>query len=260
MSAQRERPTKNPTHRTKPERIGQGVGGGRAERRVADTVTGRKQFFYLQMLKSSLVFFHDAASFSSQQPRHYGDRGLFLFFLQSCLQHTIVRSMTFYSLPFTPERTQATESRLEAIYEAAKYGLKGDSLAMAAGMTPRQFRVLAESDPLVEMAEAKGRSEGEYSAGKTMYEAARDGDSKAALEILKHQHGWVSKQQIDVNVDGQISVIAALEKAQTRVIQGLYTEVESAPTPSTLLTDQQEEFVNGYELNNARETEKSTDI
>ena len=133
--------------------------------------------------------------------------------------------MTFYSLPFTPERTQATESRLEAIYEAAKYGLKGDSLAMAAGMTPRQFRVLAESDPLVEMAEAKGRSEGEYTAAKTLHEAARDGDSKAALDILKHQHGWVAKQQIDVNIDQQISITGALEKAQTRVIEGLYTEL-----------------------------------
>jgi hypothetical protein len=39
-------------------------------------------------------------------------------------------AMTFYSLPFTPERVEATEARLEAIYEAAKYGLKGDSLAL----------------------------------------------------------------------------------------------------------------------------------
>ncbi len=149
----------------------------------------------------------------------------FYFFLQSGLQHTIVRPMTFYSLPFTPERTQATESRLEAIYEAARCGLKGDSLAMAAGLTPRQFRVLADADPLVEMAEIKGRADGEYTAAKTMYEAARDGDSKAALEILKHQHGWVAKQQIDVNIDQQISITGALEKAQSRVIEGLYTDV-----------------------------------
>lgn len=149
----------------------------------------------------------------------------FYFFLQSSLQHTIVRPMTFYSLPFTPERMQATEARLEAIYEAARYGLKGDSLAMAAGLTPRQFRVLADADPLVEMAEIKGRSDGEYTAAKTMYEAARDGDSKAALEILKHQHGWVAKQQIDVNIDQQISITGALEKAQSRVIEGLYTEL-----------------------------------
>jgi hypothetical protein len=149
----------------------------------------------------------------------------FYFFLQYGLQHTIVRAMTFYSLPFTPERTQATEARLEAIYEAARYGLKGDSLAMAAGLTPRQYRILAEADPLVEMAEIKGRADGEYVSAKTMYEAARDGDSKAALEILKHQHGWVAKQQIDVNIDQQISITGALEKAQQRVIEGTYAEV-----------------------------------
>jgi len=152
-------------------------------------------------------------------------RKQFYFFLQSGLQHTMVRPMTFYSLPFTPERTQATEARLEAIYEAARYGLKGDSLAMAAGLTPRQFRVLADADPLVEMAEIKGRADGEYTAAKTMYDAARDGDSKAALEILKHQHGWVAKQQIDVNIDQQISITGALEKAQQRVIEGTYLEI-----------------------------------
>jgi hypothetical protein len=141
--------------------------------------------------------------------------------------------MTFYSLPFTPERTQATEARLESIYEAAKYGLKGDSLAMAAGLTPRQFRVLADADPLVEMAEIKGRADGEYTAAKTLHEAARDGDSKAALDILKHNHGWVAKQQIDVNIDQQISITGALEKAQSRVIEGLYTDV----TPPAQLED-----------------------
>lgn len=133
--------------------------------------------------------------------------------------------MTFYSLPFAPERPEATEARLEAIYEAAKYGLRGDSLAMAAGLTPAQYRRLAEFDPLVELAELKGRSDGEMNAAKTLYNAAADGDAKAALDILKHQHGWVAKQQIDVSIDQQISVISALERAQTRVIEGLYTEL-----------------------------------
>lgn len=132
--------------------------------------------------------------------------------------------MTFYSLPFTPERVEATEARLEAIYEAAKYGLKGDSLALRAGLTPAQYRKLHEFDPLVEMAEQKGRADGEYMAAKTLHDAAADGDAKAALDILKHQHGWVAKQQIDVNIDQQISVIGALERAQTRVIEGLYSE------------------------------------
>ena len=141
--------------------------------------------------------------------------------------------MSFYSLPFTPERPEATEARLEAIYAAARYGLKGDSLAMAAGLTPSQYRRLQEFDPLVEMAEMKGRSEGEFSAAKTLYDAAANGDAKAALDILKHQHGWVAKQQIDVNIDQQISITGALERAQTRVIEGLYTEVTSLPSFDT---------------------------
>ncbi len=137
----------------------------------------------------------------------------------------MMQPMTFYSLPFTPERVEATEARLEAIYEAARYGLKGDSLALKAGLTPAQYRKLAEFDPLVEMAAMKGRADGEFNAARTLYEAAQDGDATAALNILKHQHGWVAKQQIDVNVDQTISVISALERAQTRVIEGLYTDV-----------------------------------
>lgn len=135
------------------------------------------------------------------------------------------RPMTFYSLPYTPDRPKATEARLEAIYAAARYGLKGDSLAMAAGLMPSQYRYLQEFDPLVEMAEMKGRAESEMNAAKTLYDAAAAGDTKAALDILKHQHGWVAKQQIDVNIDQQISITGALERAQSRVIEGLYTEL-----------------------------------
>ena len=141
--------------------------------------------------------------------------------------------MTFYSLPYTPDLPEATEARLEAIYAAAKYGLKGDSLALAAGLSPAQYRRLHEFDPLVELAEMKGRADGEYTAGKAMHEAAADGDTAAALNILKHQHGWVAKQQIDVSIDQQISVIGALERAQTRVIEGLYTDVPELEDHST---------------------------
>lgn len=134
--------------------------------------------------------------------------------------------MSFYSLPFEcPKPAPATEARLEAIYEAARYGLSGDSLAYAAGMTPAQYRRMADFDPLVEMAEHKGRADGEMRAAKTLYDAAADGDTKAALELLKHRHGWVAKQQVEINVDQQISIIGALEKAQQRVIEAVYSEV-----------------------------------
>ena len=168
--------------------------------------------------------------------------------------------MTFYSLPFTPERPEATEARLEAIYEAARCGLKGDSLALAAGLTPAQSRRLHEFDPLVEMAEMKGRADGEFTAAKALHDAAAAGDTKAALDILKHQHGWKAAQSVEITVEGQISVLAALEKAQARVIEGLYTEVGDAPTSPRSLTDQQGVVVDGYQLDNARTTEKSTDV
>ena len=168
--------------------------------------------------------------------------------------------MSFYSIPFAPDRVEATEARLEMIYEAARYGLKGDSLAMRVGLTPAQYRRLAEFDPLVEMAEMKGRADGEFTAGQTLYKAAATGDAKAALEILKHQHGWIAKQQIDVSIDQQISVIAALEKAERRVINAQYTEVGDAPTSPRSLTNQQEGFVDGYRLDNAKASQKSTDV
>jgi len=184
---------------------------------------------------------------------------LFLFFAKRH-QGRYPTAMSFYSIPFAPDRAAATEARLEAIYEAARYGLKGDTLAMRVGLTPTQYRRLAEFDPLVEMAELKGRADGEYSAGKTLHDAAAQGDAKAALEILKHQHGWRSAQSLEITVEGQISVLAALEKAQTRVIQGLYTEVGDAPTSPRSLTNQQEEFVDGYRSDNARAPAKSTGI
>ena len=168
--------------------------------------------------------------------------------------------MSFYSLPFTPERPEATEARLEAIYAAARYGLKGDSLAMAAGLTPSQYRRLQEFDPLVEMAEMKGRADGEFNAGQTLYQAAATGDAKAALEILKHQHGWKAAQSVEITVEGEISITAALEKAKVRVIEGFYTEAEDAPTSSSLLTDQQRRLVDGYRYDNARAPAKSTDV
>ena len=49
------------------------------------------------------------------------------------------------------------------------------------------------------------------------------GDAKAALEILKHQHGWVAKQQVQVDVEQRISITSALELAEMRVINADYS-------------------------------------
>jgi hypothetical protein len=39
-----------------------------------------------------------------------------------------------------------------------------------------------------------------------------------ALEVLKHQHGWVAKQAISVEVDQRISITGALAEATKRAL------------------------------------------
>ncbi len=126
--------------------------------------------------------------------------------------------MSFTSLTHEPLQLQATEQRLTAVYEAARKGLKGDTLAYAAGMKPSDYRRLQQMDPLVEMAELKGHADGEMELAGVLYDAATLGkDTKVALDLLKHTRGWVAKQQMDVTVDERISVIKALELASARV-------------------------------------------
>lgn len=126
--------------------------------------------------------------------------------------------MSFISLTHEPLQLQATEQRLTAVYEAARKGLKGDTLAYAAGMKPSDYRRLMQVDPLVEMAELKGHADGEQELANVLFTAAVDhGDTKAALDLLKHTRGWVAKQHIDVEVNDKISVLKALELADQRV-------------------------------------------
>ena len=126
----------------------------------------------------------------------------------------------FESLPYEPRKIEATEAVLERIYLAAKKGLKGDTLAYAAGMTPVEYRRLVQFDPIAEYAEQKGRAEGEAEMSEVLHKAAREGDTKAALDILKHVHKWTAPQSVQVQVEQRISILAALEEAQTRVIEG----------------------------------------
>jgi hypothetical protein len=134
--------------------------------------------------------------------------------------------MTWHSIPHEPRKIEATEARLDAIYSAARKGLKGDTLALAAGMLPTEYRQLCQFDPLAELAELKGRADGEMELSDALHKEALAGDAKAALEILKHAHGWVAKQQISVDVEQRISITGALEMAQKRVLEGVYTVIE----------------------------------
>jgi hypothetical protein len=126
------------------------------------------------------------------------------------------------SIPFTPREVQATEWRLQQIYDAAALGLKGDKLALAAGMLPSEYRQLCQLDPVAEMAALKGAADGELEASTQLREAARNGDAKAALSILQHAHGWTAKQEISMSIE-TINIQSALDEARSRVIEGTHT-------------------------------------
>jgi hypothetical protein len=79
---------------------------------------------------------------------------------------------------------------------------------------------------VVELAAQKGKADGEIELSKVMHAAALDGDAKAALEILKHQHGWVAKQAISVEVDQRISITGALAEATKRVFDVIDVEAK----------------------------------
>ena len=143
--------------------------------------------------------------------------------------------MSFHSLPLVLNEVRATEAVLNRIYEAAKRGLKGDNLALAAGMVPKAYRQLCELDPIAQLAEQKGRAEGELLASSQLHDAAANGDAKAALAILQNVHGWVAKQAITVDVNQQISILGALAEAERRaadVIDVVAHEPAPAITPA----------------------------
>ena len=133
----------------------------------------------------------------------------------------------FQTLPYEPRQLRATEDRLARIYRAAKLGLKGDNLALAAGMMPKEYARLKQFDEIAEYAEMKGRAEGEMEMSHMLHQAAMQGDTKAALAILQNVHGWVAKQAISVDVNQSISITAALQEAERRVLDVVDVEAIS---------------------------------
>jgi hypothetical protein len=69
---------------------------------------------------------------------------------------------------------------------------------------------------VAQLAEQKGRADGELLASKQLHKAAEEGDAKASLAILQNVHGWVAKQAITVDVNQQISILGALAEAERR--------------------------------------------
>jgi len=134
----------------------------------------------------------------------------------------------FRDLPIRARELKATPAVLERIYEGARLGLKGESLALAAGLLPEEFARLKLMDRTAEIAEMKGRADSEMSMSRVVFDAAEGGDAKAALEFLRHRHSWVATQRMEVEGSMQISITAALEQAEKRMAQVLDSAVEDA--------------------------------
>ena len=125
--------------------------------------------------------------------------------------------MTFKSLPITVREVKATEAVLERLYASAKLGLKGDALALNAGLLPVEFRRLCQMDPIAEYAVGKGHADAEASMARVVQEAALSGDTKMAEFYLKHRSDWTAAQKVEVTGSQAISITLALEQAQARL-------------------------------------------
>lgn len=151
-----------------------------------------------------------------------------------CRQWVIIAPM-FRDLPIVARELKATPEVLERVYQASRLGLRGDALALRAGMLPVEFARLKLMDPMADMAEMKGRADAEGDLATTLMEAAIGGDTKAALEVLKHRHDWVARQQVQVDVSQSISITAALEQAERRVRKAEAIEDAVEVTPAVRL-------------------------
>jgi len=125
--------------------------------------------------------------------------------------------MAFESLPLSVRNIRASEDVLRRIYNAARKGLKGDTLARVAGLSPIEYRRLCEMDPVAEEAAGWGYADAEYAAANTIQDAIAAGDAKVALDYLKHRADWVAKQHITVDNHTSISITQALADAHARV-------------------------------------------
>jgi hypothetical protein len=161
----------------------------------------------------------------------------------------------FRSLPLAIRpKVQATEARLDSIYKAASMGLKGDSLALASGMLPVEYRQLCQFDPLAELAAQKGKADNELRAAQRLNEASEAAATpRPAWQYSNTYTAGHPGTEISVDVYQKISVITALEQARARVIEGSAT-IDEAPERINgrgLLTNNDEDTSHGYQHSNA---------
>jgi hypothetical protein len=99
----------------------------------------------------------------------------------------------------------------------------------------------------------------------TIYTAAREGDANAAMNMLKYAFKWSAPQSIDVTIDQKISITAALEEAQRRVLDlsvdyATNADADGVSAHTGILTNQPDAKADSYGYSNSKRTEKSTGV
>ena len=134
----------------------------------------------------------------------------------------------FLDFAFSTRQIKASEYVLDALYKKAYLGLKGDKLALAAQLRPEEFRQLRAHDANVDLVILKAQADAEARCATMLMTAAEEGDTAAALEILKHSHGWTARQEINMNITQDISITQALQAADLRIYQS-HAVIEHEP-------------------------------
>lgn len=126
-----------------------------------------------------------------------------------------------YTIEHKPREVKATQAILDKLYEGAALGLRKESLAYFAGLTMSEYRQLDQLDPRLSEAVVGGKADAERELAGILLDAARGGDAKTALEILRHKHDWVAAQVVKSEVTGANGGPLALAAVDFR---GLSTE------------------------------------
>ena len=134
------------------------------------------------------------------------------------------------TIPNTVRNIKATEAVLERLYAAARRGLKKDTLALAAGLLPEEYKRLAQLDPQVDRVIAKGRADLEEQLVKTLIDAAtEDRDVKAATTLLERlaPENWSPPKDAGQSVFGAGGINIIIGDV-TRPVEGRVIDGETA--------------------------------
>ena len=123
-----------------------------------------------------------------------------------------VPSDSFYSVTHkVDEPVKATEAQIKEIYHHAFCGLKGDTLAIAAGFLPVDFNRLCEFDDKAAETVIRARADSEAQISTVLHHNALNGDTKAGMFLTTHLHGWkAAKPENDGSNEIRIVVENAL--------------------------------------------------